>query len=255
MHRALLMAVAMLLLVACAMAQTSTGRHRTERPPAATDQENQGDGGADGWTYFVSAGAGLATGGDVARIRTADVSGILWDPAGGTSFASHNILLTLDENLGLAVGMGRRLSRAFWLRVDGSASTLDLAAEARVGEGMEVYLWDRLSVAMATAALEYRLTDQPSFPYLVAGAGLMVVSGESDDQFDQTRPTVRLGAGYEQRFMAPWSFRVEIRDSITDLDLEDYVPPVEGNLVPDYSLENKGPTHVFELLLTLTGAF
>lgn len=249
------LAVILTLLSGLATAQTSSGRHRTVRQ---TDPEQEIAAQRDeaaGWTYFVSVGGGLATAGDVARIRTAGVSGILWSPASGEPFASHNILLTLDENLGLSVTAGRKLAPRWWLRLDVGGSTLDLAAEARVGEGMEVYLWDRLSFLAASASVEYRLVNQPSFPYLLAGVGATMVAGDHDSQWDQTRPAFRLGAGYEQRFMGPWAFRAEVRDQITSLDLDGYVPPVEGELLPDYTVEDKGPVHYFELLLTLTGSF
>lgn len=248
-------AVVFILLAGLASAQTSSGRHRVVRPAEPEPEVVSRDQLAEGWTYLVSAGAGLATAGDVARIRTAGVSGILWAPASGDGFASPNILLTLDEELALSVTAARKLAPRWWLRLDVGGSTLDLAAEARVGEGMEVYLWERLSFLAASASVEYRLVDQPSFPYLLAGVGATSITADQDDQWDQTRLACRLGAGYEQRFAGPWAFRAELRDQITSLDLDGYVPPVKGDLHPDYTIEDKGPVHYFELLLTLAGSF
>jgi opacity protein-like surface antigen len=241
-----------LVLTVAAAAQTSTGRHRAESEEEATEQEVASPSSSRFW---IGAGAGLATSGNLLRIRTAGESGIPWNPAGGASFVSENVLLTMDESVALAASFGGRLSDPLWYRLDGSLSTIDLAAEARVGEVAESFLWDRLGFVIVTAALEYRLTSADSFPYLFGGAGLMMVSGDEDDQFDQTRPTWRLGAGYQQRLTPDWSLRAEVRDAVASLDVDDYVPPVVGNQLPDYRIEEKGPQHVFELLLTLNGSF
>ncbi len=163
--------------------------------------------------------------------------------------------LTLDENLALAASLGRRLMPQLWLRLDAGVSTIDLAAEARVGEVAEAYRWDRLSFLTATAGLEYRLTRERSFPYLLAAAGINVVTADGDDQFDQSRPTFRVGAGFQQTLLPTWSLRLEIRDAVSSLDLADYVPPVAGNLTPNFQLEEKNPVHLFELLVLLTGSF
>lgn len=242
-------------LVAClaadAVAQSSSGRHRAPvqeavAEPAATPS---------GWHWFVSTGAGMATSGDVLRIRTQGPSGIQWAPPGGQQFASSDVRLTLDEGFALAVGGGKRLSSQFWARIDVSASVVDLAAEARIGEAMADYRWDSFNLLTATIGLEYRLTDLDSFPYLTGSVGVVSVSDDGDGQFDQTRPAFRFGAGYQQALVGTWSLRVEGRDAVATLDLADYVPPVAGNLTPNYELEELNPLHVVELLAVLTGQF
>ncbi|MEZ4388308.1 MAG: hypothetical protein R3D98_12190 [Candidatus Krumholzibacteriia bacterium] len=242
-----------LLLVGAAAAQSSSGRHRVQPAEPAEAAADAGR-AATGWSWYIDAGAGLATSGDVLRIRTDETSGIDWAPPGGQTFNSRDVRLTLDENLGLACGLGRRLSSLLWARLDVGVTTIDLAAEARVGEGAEVYLWDRLGFVAASAGLEYRFVDLPSFPYLLAGVGIDVVDGR-DSQFDQTRLAWRAGAGYQQALVEPWSLRLEVRDSVANLDLADYVPPVAGSLTPNFRLEEKNPVHLFELLVLLTGSF
>ncbi|MBD3221186.1 hypothetical protein GF314_08060 [bacterium] len=242
------------LALACTQAsgQTSTGRHRVERDETEEREEELAPQDA---RYFVAAGAGLATSGDLLRIRTAGTSGIRWDPGGTEPFASENVLLTLDEDIALAAAFGGRLLPALWYRLDASAAVINLAAEARIGEGAETRLWDTLSLVHASLALEYRLVSLASFPYVFAGAGVMSVSADRDEQFDQTQLAWRLGGGYQLTLHPQWALRAEVRDAVAGLEVEDYVPPVIGNQLPDYEIEDKGPTHAFEMVLMLTGAF
>ena len=244
-----------LVFAVAAAAQTSTGRHRGGSADEPQRQREILAATPDSLGYWVGVGAGLATSGDLFRLRTAGVSGILWTPGPGVRFQSNNILVTLDEDLALAAGVGIRLRGPLWLRVDGSVATIDMAAKARVGEGVEVFAWDRLSFTLLGLEAEYRLTSQRSFPYLLVGGGLAIVSGEFDSQFDQSRPLLRFGAGWQQALVAQWALRAEIRDAIIDLDFAGYVPPVEGNLVPEYTIEDRGPVHAFEILLSLAGYF
>ena len=124
-----------------------------------------------------------------------------------------------------------------------------------MGEGVEIFGWDRLSFTLLWVEAEYRLTAQRSFPYVLVGGGLAIVSGEFDSQFDQSRPLLRFGAGWQQAIVGQWALRMEVRDAIIDLDFDGYVPPVEGSLLPEYAIEDRGPVHAFEILLTLAGYF
>jgi opacity protein-like surface antigen len=238
-------------LAADAVAQTSSGRHRAPAEEAAVEPTAT----ASAWHWSVSTGAGMATSGDVLRIRTEGASGIPWAPPGGQQFASPDVRLTLDEGIALAVGVGKRLSSRWWARVDVSASAIDLAAEARIGEVMDDFLWDRFNLLTASVGLEYRLTDLESFPYLTGGLGVVSVSDDGDGQFDQTRPAFRFGAGYQQALVGNWALRLEARDAVSTLDLADYVPPVAGNLTPNFEVEELNPLHVVELVAVLTGYF
>lgn len=251
-HNLGLVALLLMVAAAAATAQTSTGRHRVEPEAEEPDKATES---ADDTRFFITVGAGMATGGDLFRIRTAGNSGIRYVPAAGEPFASENVLITLDEALALAAGFGGRIGSHLWYRLDASTATIDVAAEARIGEGAQAYRWDRLSFVHVAAGLEYRLVSAPSFPYVTAGVGLMSITADTDEQFDQTQPSLRAGAGYQLTFTREWSLRVEIRDSIASLDFEDYTPPVVGSQLPDFTLEDKGPTHAFELVLQLAGSF
>lgn len=252
MLRNLLLIVGLLAVLATdAASQTSTGRHRVQREEAkpdadATPRDHQ---------WYLTLGAGLATSGDVLRIRTAGTSGIEWAPPGGQSFSSPDVRLTLDEGIAMVVGGGRQLTPRWWARGDIGISSIDLAAEARRGEVVEALLWDRFSLLTASLGLEYRLVELPSYPYLLAGFGLVMISDDGDGQFDQTRPAWRLGAGFHQVVSGTWALRLEVRDAVAELDLADYVPPVVGALSPEFEVEELGPLHVFELSAALAGCF
>jgi len=254
MLRNLVLIISLIALLASdAVSQTSSGRHRAQRVEPQVDADREGATGS--WRWNVTMGAGLATSGDVLRIRTAGTSGIEWAPPGGRPFSSPDVRLTLDEGLVMTVGAGRRLAPRWWARVDVGVSSIDLAAEARRGELVESILWDRCGLLTASIGLEYRLTELPSFPFLIAGIGLVGVSDDGDGQFDQTRFAWRFGAGYQQALSRAWALRFEVRDALADLDLAGYVPPVVGNQTPDFEIEESGSLHVFELTAALSGQF
>jgi len=254
MQRRLLLAVTFLLCVpGLVLAQSSTGRTRApveEEPVPTTPEETR----EPAWSFNL--GAGLVTSGDLFRVTTSGNSGIGWAPPGGGSFVSDDFLVTLDENIGVTIGLGRRLSDRFWARLDFSTSQLNMTAEARSGQTVELYRWDQMTFNLLALTVEYHLVQQPSYPYLLAGGGATKVSGRNTGDYDQTRPSFRFGAGYSQRFLQNWSVRLEIRDTIQDLKFADYQPPVaDGNLYPDMTLEELGPQHAVELLLALHGVF
>jgi len=254
MPRHLLFALVFLITVpGLVMAQSSTGRHRApvEEEPVEESPEEVRE---SAWSFNV--GAGLFTSGDLFRVTTEGNSGSSWAPPAGGSFISDDYLVTLDEDIGVSIGLGRRLSDRWWLRLDFSASQLAMTAEARSGQTVSLYRWDQMSFNILALSAEYRLVTQASYPYLLIGAGATKVAGSSTSDYDQTRPSFRFGAGFNQRFLQSWSLRLEIRDTIQDLQFADYQPPVvEGNLYPDMNLEEMGPQHAVEILLALNASF
>ncbi len=249
--------VVLLLLLLCAVAsaasaQSTTGRHR--RQPLV-EVEPVGDyDDADGGFFFMI-GGGMMSGGDLVRVRTADVSRA-WDPPGGPEFNSDNYLLTLDESIAISLTLGTRLSNCLWLRADVGFSQLDMVAEARVGESAAVYRWDQMSLVLAGLDLEYRLVRHPSYPYLIGGLAVVVATGDASDAYDESVLAPRIGAGYHMRLDRGWGLRAEIRDTIGSLDFDDYRPPVISDEVyPNIALEDKSPQHFVELLLSIQLAF
>jgi hypothetical protein len=254
MARFTLMIAVFCVAAAAADAQTSTGRHRAQpAEPEPTEAEAPGENPS---SWYVIFGAGLTTSGDLARIRTANGVDQTWDPPAGQTFASADYTLTLDEGIGLAVALGRRLGSRLALRLDFSAAELPMTALARVGESAEAYRWDELAVMIFGLSAEYRLARAPSHLFLLAGGTATVVSGNRSSDYDQTRAGLRIGGGYHLHLGGDWGLRGEIRDTIQSLDFADYEPPVpEGAPYPDVRVENLGPQHVVELVLALHGSF
>ena len=252
LRRAILFMVLVCALASTVSAQSTTGRHR--RKPPVEPVPVQGYDDAE-FGFFIMVGGGLMSGGDLVRVRTADVAR-RWDPPGGPEFQSDNFLLTLDESIAVSVALGARLSDRFWLRGDFGFGQLDMTAEARVGESAEIFQWDQMSLTMAALELECRLVRNPSYPYLLGGLTAIGVRGEGSDDYDETVVAPRVGAGYHLRVDRGWGLRVEIRDALGSLDFSDFRPPVVGDVVyPNIDLEEKDPQHFVEVLLSMQLAF
>ncbi|HOX26311.1 MAG TPA: hypothetical protein PLL30_06945 [Candidatus Krumholzibacteria bacterium] len=232
-------------------AQTSTGRHRQLPAESQPEPAARGDG-----AWFLSAGAGLVTSGDLFRVRTAGQSGIPWDPPAGANFQSDDFAVTLDETIAMALSAGRRLAAPLWARLDLGAAQIDMTAIARVGETADVFRWDQLSIYQAALVAEYRLVDEPSFAYLLGGVAGVLARGEASGDYDQERVGLRFGGGYQQRLAQAWGLRFEVRDTMVSLDFADYRPPVVGEVAyPDVTMEERSPQHLLELLVSLQGGF
>jgi hypothetical protein len=257
MHRFVVLIAALTAVLGAlgASAQTSSGRHRAPREtaPAAADTVARDDGGP-GW--YLMAGAGLMTSGDLVRYQTDANTGIAWDPPAGDPFLSDDFTLTLDEGVALSLALGRRVSRPLWLRLDLSAAELPVTALARTGQSVAAFRWDELSVLVLGLSAEVRLMDRPSFLFLTGGGGVTWTSGNRSDDLDRTQAHLRLGGGYHQDLGRGWGVRAEIRDSIQDLEFADYRPPVEeGAQYPAVTATGLGPQHLVEVLLLVNGRF
>jgi hypothetical protein len=252
--------LALLVLGAVALAptpgaaQADTGRHRAT---AATEPEEPAAPRTDGAPrWFFAAGAGVLASGDLFRVRNATDAVTSWQAPGGTVFESRDFVVTLDEDLDLAVAAGRRLAGRTWLRLTLSTSRLGMTALSRVGQGAEVHRWDRLNVVLLGLDVEHRLVAAPHHPFLLAGGALLAVRGAADGSVDQTRPGARLGAGYHLRLNPVWAMRAEVRGSFVSLDLDDYEPQVpEGQPRPETYTTTTTPHHFWEVLVQMHATF
>lgn len=244
-----MLAAALSLAASPLLAQVSTGRQRPERP--APDRRDERPESHQRW--FFMTGAGMMTGGDLLRVKFEGT--ISLDPPGGPRFESRDFTLTADEGFDLAVAIGYRLHERWWLRANLSTAQVGLTALAQVGQGAGVYRWDNLNVTATGLDTELRLIRDDSFPYVVAGAMAILVSGIADDGYDQTAVGARFGAGYEQHLWPGWGLRLEVRNNLVALDFDDYRPPVATTTYPNLAVETKSPHHFWEILLLLQGGF
>ena len=254
MTRRLATMVLLLALLAAmqpALAQTSSGRHRPQRPETA---ETSAVDAASGHRWSFMAGAGVMAGGDVFRVD-GDAT-VRFAAPGGPAFEAREFVVTLDEAIDLALALGYRLDDRAWLRLNLSTAKMDMVALARFGQSAAVYRWDQLNVIQTGLDLEYQLVRDRSYPYLVGGAGLAIVRGAQDDGYDHADLSLRFGAGYHQHLLPAWGLRAEVRNNLVGMDVGAYLPPVpEGSPYPNVTVKDFGPHHFWEILLMMQGTF
>lgn len=227
-------------------AQVDTGRRRAVAS-APTRHPAPQDGAQPGW--FFAAGFGLMTGGDLFQVRHRQT--VSWLAPSGSQFLSNDFVVTLDEDIDLAVTAGRRLGDRTWLRLHLSSAAIAMTALARIGQGAEVHRWDTLNVVILGLDLEYRLVQQPHFPYLLAGGAAVAVRGSQERDTDQSRLGVRFGAGYHFRLNPLWGLRLEARDNLLHLDFRGYEPPVAAGFDQAATLSERTPDHLWEILIQI----
>jgi hypothetical protein len=219
-------------------AQSDTGR---SRPASVRGDE------PDVPSWWIAAGVGVATSGDLFKVEVAGGPATWLPPAGG-SFNSDRFIVTLDEDLAVAATVGYRLGSRWNLRGDVSWSRLNATAEARVGQSVLLYPYDRLSTLQLGLEAEVRLIRTPSYPYLLAGLVVVDIDAQYASELDQTVWGPRLGIGYQHAFDPVWSLRVEIRDTIVSIDTENHRTEPAAGFEPDLTYERVDRQHLFELL-------
>lgn len=231
--------------------QVSTGRHQA-RPAEEPAEAIWADAGEAVWTF--AAGAGILAGGDLFRLVSENAP--RWLTPAGASFSSRDLTVTLDEDLVLAVAFGRRLGDRIWLRGHLGTAQAGLSALAWIGQESEVQAWDNLDVVLVGLDLEYRLTAQPRYPFLVAGAGAVLVKGRADIGYDQARPAVRFGGGYHLRLNRIWGLRAEARNSLSWLGFDDLAPSFAAEAQqPEFLVTEESPHHFWEIVLQFQAGF
>lgn len=237
-------------LAASASGQVDTGRHRRpmESPVAATGPQ-----APTRWVVLLQ--GGIMSSGDLLSVRTPAASGVPWTPPAGSSFVSDEFLLTLNEDASFGIGVERIVNDWLAVRGDASFSRLEVTAEARIGETVKLLPYDEISLAVYSLSAELKLVRNPSFPYLLGGAAVTVLSGSGDGAFDQTRAGLRVGGGYHQDLGHRLGLRGEVRTTIQQFQFADYVPPYEGTVRPDAAIRQRGPQQLWELQIGIAGQF
>jgi len=225
-----------------------TGRHAPPARPAAPDAVPGGDAGP----WSVAIGAGLFTSGDLFRVVVPDGTSRVWTPPLGGDFSAHEILVTLDEDLAVSATVARRLGDRWRARCDLGWAEANATAEARVGQTVELRAWERPTFLLAGLGVECQLLHARLQPYALAGMTVTRLSAVRAVALDQTRIGLRGGVGLQLGFAPEWGVRAELRDTWQQFDMTEYGddPAFEGRL-----FEERGPQHLFELLLQLRAAF
>jgi len=203
----------------------------------------------------VTAGAGVLTSGDLFKVEVVSRNPQPWLSPAGSQFNSEEFIVTLDEDLLLSASLIYRLVGQWWLRGDLSYAKLDATAEALVGQTVELHLYDQLDFLMAGLTVERPLVSTPSYPFLLAGLAWVDIKAENEAAFDQSDLGWRLGGGYHQQFATSWGLRLEIRDTILQIDTLQHQPLNLNPQEPELKIEQYGPQHLFELALLIQKVF
>ncbi len=241
LNLAILTAAALVGAAAAAPAQTSTGRYAPERR-------------SEPGRLSVSAGSGALTSGDVFVVRVPGDVVQRWLAPSGTEFAAREFRVTLDEDVLAAVGLAYEATDVWSLRLDLSYSEVDMTALARTSQTVELIPYDRLTFVMAGLEVERALVRAPTHPYLLAGGAVAGISAARAEALDQTRFGLRLGAGLHWPLDPRWAVRLEIRDTIVQIEAADHEPVlVAGDRAP--ALEELGPQSLFEIGASIRARF
>jgi hypothetical protein len=224
-----------------ASAQTSSvsGRHAPAPVPTGPTR------------FKVTFGAGVLTSGDLFKIEVVSRNPQPWLSPAGSQFNSEEFVVTLDESLLLAVSLFYRLGGQWWLRGDLSYAKLDATTEALVGQTVELHLYDRLAFLMAGLTVERPLIATTSYPFLLAGAALVDIKADHAAELNQSGLGWRLGVGYHHTFNNTWGLRLEIRDTIMQIDTSAHEPINLNPQDPETTKAEYGPQHLFELALLI----
>ncbi len=223
-----------------AMAQDrDTGRHRIPvpkpvekpvepKPSAATNPVFTA--GGDHW--FAGLGAGTMDGGDLFRVETANQVVVPWGRDGATWFSASRFTATIDPGSIATAFAGRRLGQGrWWLRGELATGTCDVTAEALLGEGGEVFRYDRLSLLTGAVAAEARLTAWPSHPYASLGLTFCRLSAARVPELDQTVFGFRGALGYRQA-LGPLQLTAEASLRRITFDIKDFTPTTSTTSQP-----------------------
>lgn len=245
---AALLALALVLLAsaalpAAAQERSDTGRRKPQRTvPAepARPQPSAADRVAptlaeDTDRWLAGIGLGLGDAGDLFRVETLTGAVAAWGPAGDPRFRASRFTATVDPGADLSAHLARRLGRGrWWLRGELSRAAGDVAAEALLGQGGDVFFYDRVTFLTFGLGLEARLTAWPSHPYAVLAVSACRLSASRYDDLSDTGFGGRLGLGYRHRIGKAF-LGLEAGLARISMDHGDFRPPIAEAPEPAFS--------------------
>ncbi|NTV97366.1 MAG: hypothetical protein HGA75_18465, partial [Thiobacillus sp.] len=178
-----------------------------------------------------------------------------WGEDGSARFSASRFTATMDPGTAITAFAGRRLGNGrWWLRGDVSRGTANVAAEALLGQGGEVFQFDRLAFLGGSLGLEARLTAWPSHPY--GGIGLMVsrVTADRSEALTQTAVGFQGTLGYRQR-LGRGFLAIEAQMRRISLDLNEFRPAIANDAEPELTYDPSDALWLLELRLVGSRAF
>lgn len=210
---------------------------------------------AGGERWLIGLGAGAFDGGDLFRVETVNGQAVPWGEDGRERFSASRFTATMDPGTGITAFASRRLgSGRWWLRGDVSRGAANVAAEALLGQGGEVFQFDRLTFLAGSLGLEARLTAWPSHPY--GGVGLIAcrVSADRFEALTQTAVGFQGTLGYRQR-LGRGFVAIEAQMRRIGLDLNEFRPSIANDAEPELAYEPNDGLWLLELRLVGSRAF
>ena len=208
-----------------------------------------------GERWLVGLGAGAFDGGDLFRVGTVNGQAVPWGEDGRARFSASRFTATMDPGTAItAFASGRLGSGRWWLRGDVSRGAANVAAEALLGQGGEVFQFDRLTFLSGSLGLEARLTAWPSHPY--GGLGLTVcrVSADRSEALTLTALGFQGTLGYRQR-LGRGFLAIEAQMRHIGLDLNEFRPSIANDAEPELAYDPSDGLWLLELRLVGSRAF
>lgn len=216
--------------------RTDTGRHKPAPPPRKEQtpaQVPEPRFTADGPRWLAGFGLGTVDGGDLFRVQTVSGSAVPWGPEGDPKFTAARFTAKVDPGGAVSAFVARRLGDGrWWLRSELSRGASDIAAEALLGQGGEVFRFDRLTFLSASLSAEARLTAWPSHPYASAGLTICRVTADLADGLDQTGVGFQAAAGYRQH-LGEVSLALETQLRRIAIDINEFRPSIAAGSQPE----------------------
>lgn len=253
-RRATLLVVALwgtLTVPATAQERSETGRKRP--PPPAPKVAPPPDAApefvAGGERWIAGLGFGTVDAGDLFRVETVSGAALPWGEVGRPGFTASRFTATIDPGSALSAFAGRRLGGGrWWLRGDLARGTSDVAAVALLGQGGEIFHFDRLTFLTAGLGAEARLTAFPSHPYASLGLTICRITADRARELEQSGVGFHVALGYRQR-LGGALLAVETKLQRIAIDINEFRPPVSTGAEPAVVYEPVDDLWLFEIRL------
>ncbi|MBK8166247.1 MAG: hypothetical protein IPK64_09840 [bacterium] len=238
-----LVLAAVAALPAMAQERSDTGRRKPPRPAPVQEVERRRDADepsaraleADPDRWLAGVGLGLGDSGVLFRVETLSGVPAAWGPVGDTRFRASRFTATMDPGADISAHVARRLGHGrWWLRGEFASSAADVAAEALLGQGGEVYFYDRATFLALGLGVEARLTSWPSHPYAVLAVAACRVAADRYAGLADSGLGARAAIGYRQRVRGIF-LGIEAGLTRIAIDISDFRPSIAEAQEPAFS--------------------
>ncbi|MGD9547984.1 MAG: hypothetical protein AB7V45_10660 [Candidatus Krumholzibacteriia bacterium] len=222
-----------------AVAQSRSRTGRTLEPAREEEREKAPESpeGRTSSSWFLQGTMGSVGGGDLFHARTVDDVVVPWLTTGGGSFQSSRFSTSIDRNFGLGFAVLRSVGSRTRLRFDVESATLDLAAEALVGQGGGVFRYDSVDILAVGLGLQFALASSDVAPYAALGVALVGYSPDRSRALDQTRFGLSFLLGWARELGEGYAVVIEGRATRTGFEDQGFLPETRLGFNPEIEIE------------------